>query len=302
MTVQPREFLYVLSGLHSKQLAEPHQNHLDEPMLSLLRDCYVLVSKHDLSLMAGGVAFFAILSIFPALAAFVAIFGIFAEPILVQQQIVALDDVLPSEVISVLEQQAIAIVDADNSILTWTTVVSLGFTLWTARRGIGALQRGIFLIGHGRPPSGIKATFLALVLTLIFMVAGFLAVIVIVGLPVVWAFVPVPVNWHMAIEISRWGIVLSVMLFAIVALYRLGYPNKGDTKKLGVLPGAILSIVLWFLVSRGFSAYLYSFGSYDRIYGSIGVVIAMLMWLYLSAYIVFIGFVLNVVVSEKNHL
>lgn len=268
-------------------------------MWTILKRCYVLLGRHDLSLMAGGVAFFAMLSLFPALAAFIAIFGLFASPDLIQGQIENMSLFLPQDVVTVLVDQAVALASSDARVLTWTTLVSVVFAIWSARSGIGALQRGIFSIGHGRPPEGLRATLMALGLTLLMVFVGVVALVTIVVLPIAFALIPILGDWQFVIEMSRWAIVLSVVLAAFGILYALGVPQRGRVPFAQVAPGAVAAVVLWFAVSWGFSQYISSYGSYDRVYGSIGAVIALLMWLYLSAYVVFLGFVLNMAIAEK---
>ena len=270
-------------------------------MWTILKRCYTLSSQHDLSLIAGGVAFFGILSIFPAFAAFVAVFGIFADPDVIRTQIEAVSILLPPDVLDVLLVQVVALAQADSNILTWTTVLSLIFAVWSARSGIGALQRGLFQIGHGRPPRGFRATILALMLTLGIIGVGLVAIVSIVVLPIVLTLIPVQADWRVVIEASRWGIVLAVILAAIGTLYNLGLPRHVTGGRFArIAPGALFALAAWFSMSWGFTRYIAGFDSYDRVYGSIGAVIALLMWLYLSAFVVLIGFVLNVAISEKR--
>ncbi len=263
-----------------------------------------LMGERRLGLIAAGVAFFAMLAIFPAVAALIALVGFLADPIAVEQALDMADDFLPEEVASILSDQIGRLTSTATETLGLASFISLLMTTWSARLGVGALIQGMTAIYGAAPRNGIRGTILALFLTVILIGVGVVAVTAMLLVPVVLAllgqFLPGDSYLPFAAEVVRWAVALLALVVGLGIFYRYG-PNRPKNQRSPFLSyGLFLALFLWSLASVGFSIFLANFGNYNEVYGSIGAVIALLMWLYISAYAVLIGAALNYVVEKSN--
>ena len=267
----------------------------------LVANALAMADQANLGLIAAGVAFFAMFAIFPALAAIIAVFGLVADPSIVESQLELMRDVIPTEAFYLFDAQISRLLGARADTLGWATALSTGVALWSARAGVAALMRGLNAIKGEPNRGGIGHSAVALLLTICLVGIAVIALLIVVIAPIVLAFLPLGGVAALALEAIRWSVALFILLAALGLLYRFG-PNTVDVRTGWVSPGAIVVVVVWIAASVGFSAYLRNFGSYNEVYGSIGAVIALLMWLYISAYLVLLGAVLNVVLHRRDAL
>lgn len=263
------------------------------------RDVFALADEVRLGLIAAGVAFFSMFSIFPGMAAMIAIFGLVADPVIVDEQLELLRDIVPVEAFSLIDGQLDRLLSARSETLGLATLFSLLLAIWSARAGVAALIQGLNAI-CGRPNrKGLWHYLVAVTLTVTLIAISLSAVIMVVIVPLVLAFVPLPEGWGWIVEMLRWCVTFLIVAGALSVLYRYG-PNRRGDRMAWVTPGSFAVVIVWVGASVGFSYYLTNFGSYNEVYGSIGAVIAMLMWLYISASLVLFGMALNVVLERRR--
>ncbi len=255
-----------------------------------------VLGKNDLDLISAGVAFYGMFSIFPAFAASIAIFGIVADPVVIAEQLDLMRDVIPADVFTLFEAQIDRLLGAGAATLGWASFVSLAIALWSARAGVGAMLRGLNAIYAGQTRSGVRHAATALAMTVAMIGVALIALIVVVAAPIAIAFIPLANEWSGLIEVIRWAVALFVLLAARGILYRSG-PIAAQRSGWVTL-GAFVAVGLWYLVSIAFSAYIANFGNYNQVYGSLGAVVALLMWFYLSSYLVLLGGALNVAIAQ----
>ena len=255
-----------------------------------------VLGKNDLDLISAGVAFYGMFSIFPAFAASIAIFGIVADPVVIAEQLDLMRDVIPADVFTLFEAQIDRLLGAGAATLGWASIVSLAIALWSARAGVGAMLRGLNAIYAGQTRSGVRHAVTALAMTVAMIGVALIALIVVVAAPIAIAFIPLANEWSGLIELIRWAVALFVLLAALGILYRYG-PNA-ERLSGWITLGAFGAVGLWYLVSIAFSAYIANFGNYNQVYGSLGAVVALLMWFYLSSYLVLLGGALNVAIAQ----
>ena len=249
-------------------------------------------NDRHLGLIAAGVAFFTMFAIFPALAAVIAIWGFWADPAVILAELESVRKLLPPEAFDLLQQQILDLVYANDSKIGWTTVLPLMVALWSARAGVAAMVQGLNAI-HGVPNrNGLGDLVLSLVLTVALVGVSLVALVAVIVLPLVVAFVPLGPFAAQVLPLAKWSVMPAVVVFGLGLIYRFG-PNRDPDHALKITPGIVLSLVLWLAASEAFSLYLTNFGNYNRVYGSIGAVIALLTWFYLSAYAVLLGAALN---------
>ncbi|TVP71787.1 MAG: YihY/virulence factor BrkB family protein [Rhodobacteraceae bacterium] len=250
------------------------------------------MNERNIGLLSAGVAFFSLLALFPGIAALISVFGVFADPLLIQDQLRLIEDLVPPAAFTLLSNQITRLVWSDDGILGWTSIVSILIALFLARRGVDAMLIGIYAI-HGTPRrSGLSHAIRVLFITVGMLFAGVVALLSVLILPVLLTFFPLVGGSSLLLEVVRWAVTLGLVAGWIWVFYRIG-PKREHPERAVLLPGLILAMALWITASAGFSFYLSNFGDYNEIYGSIGAVVALLMWFYISAYSVLLGGVLN---------
>lgn len=256
------------------------------------------VSKDNIDVVAAGVALYALLALFPALIALISLYGWFADPTQVEQQITSFTGVLPQNVQSLLTTQMQDIASGAESTLGFGAMAGFLFTLWSASKGMKALFTALNIVYDEEEKRGfITLNALAIVLTLGALVFGIVALALIAVLPALLGQLGLEAIARVAVSLVRWPLLAAAVVVALAVLYRYG-PSRDKPQWTWVSWGAVVATVLWLITSILFSVYVANFGSYNETYGSLGVVVVFLMWLYLSAYIVLIGAELN---AEMEH-
>lgn len=265
----------------------------------LLVAVWSLAGSKQLSLIAAGVAFFGMFAIFPGIAAVIAIFGLLADPAVVSEQLSLMEDIIPPDAYGLFAGQIDRLLTARTDTLGWATVVSISLALWSSRAGVAALMGGLNAIAGTPPRNGIMQAIVALGLTICLVSLAIVALLTVVVAPVVLAFLPIAGSTAWLLEGLRWIIALSVLLLGLGLLYRFGPARRGDRGRWFTV-GAVTVVILWIAASAGLSYYLTNFASYNEVYGSIGAVIGLLLWLYVSAYLILLGAALNTQVHQKS--
>jgi membrane protein len=133
---------------------------------------------------------------------------------------------------------------------------------------------------------------MSFLLTFLVITVGIVALAAIVVLPAVIGFLQLGGAIQWALLLLRWPILLGAMILVIGLLYRYG-PNRANAKLSWVSPGAILATVIWLVASIAFSVYVSEFASYNKTYGTLGAIVILLMWMYISSFVVLLGAELN---------
>ncbi|EAQ03659.1 ribonuclease BN [Pseudooceanicola batsensis HTCC2597] len=250
------------------------------------------IAEKNLFLIAAGVAFYGMLALFPAMAAIIAIWGLLSDPNVLVEQLELIRNILPVEVTRIIENQINALSTASGDKLGWAGLVSMMVAIWSARSGVAALMLGLNAI-HGRANRGSLRHYLtALVLTLALLGVSVVTLSAVVIAPIIFAFIPLGPVTAILVEAFRWVAAIFVLMAGLAVVYRFGPNNRGERMK-WVTPGAVMAVALWAVASYGFSLYLANFANYNEVYGSIGAAVAMLMWLFISAFLVLLGAVVN---------
>lgn len=250
------------------------------------------MDRANLSLVAAGGAFFAMLSLFPGLAAVITLLGFLATPETVQEGLVMVKDFMPAEAFSLIETQISRLVQTNSSALGWATVISTLAALWSARRGTDAVIRAVNAVYDAPMRGGVRAAAVAVMITFALVLVATIAILMMLVLPVLLAFLPLGPYAGFALELARWVMALAVVLSGIWVLYRFS-PNCKGARVRWINPGSVLTVLVWAMGSWAFSYYLANFGNYNQVYGSIGAVIALLMFLYITIFVVLLGATLN---------
>ncbi len=259
---------------------------------------YRRTEQAELDLIAAGVAFYAFLAIFPGAAAIIAIWGMVFDPSVIRQEIALLQGFLPPEAFALISEQLDSLLAVEPGSLGITTLLSILFALWSARAGVAALIRGLNAIHHLPNRFGHWHQLRAMVLTIVMVGLVLSVLIMAVVLPLMLAYLPLDQYAARALANFNLALGIAAAVLAIGMGYRLG-PNYGPVRPPLLSWGLLVAVVLWVLATRGFMLYLANFPSYNRIYGSIGAVVALMMWLYVSAYAVLLGAAVD---AERNRV
>jgi len=247
------------------------------------------IKRHNLSLVAAGVAYYGLLAIFPAMIAVVAIYGLVARPDQIKKQLDPVIDQLPAGAGELISTQLTAAAELDHSGLTLGVVISLGATLWAAAGGVRALCKGLSMI-HEREDdrSFVTKATTALALTVAAMIAFIIALALVAAFPVVLGHLGLGSFATGAAQVARWLLLIVLIGIGLAVLYRWG-PAGERPRWRWVSWGTSVAVLIWVLGSVGFSVYVANFSHYNKTYGSIAAVIVLMLWLYLSAFAVLLG-------------
>ena len=250
------------------------------------------------SMVAAGVAFYALLAIFPAIAAIISIWGLVFDPQQIEQQINAVAGALPQQAAALLKDQARRLASSAGGALSLGAIGGLVLTLYSASKGLKALIEGLNIIYDEEEERGfLRLNLVALGLTLAVIVVMIVALGLIAAAPPVLGALGLGATAQALIAWLRWPLLFVVALAILAVLYRYA-PNRDEARWRWVSWGAVIATALWVPGSVAFSLYVRNFASYHATYGSLGAVIILLLWFWLSAYIVLLGAELN---SEMEH-
>jgi membrane protein len=251
------------------------------------------VSENNIFLASGGVTYAILLALFPALAALVSIYGLLLDPAQVERQVASLADILPPESTQMIGDELHKLVTAPHGSLSIGAGVALLLALWSASRGMSGLI-GAFNIAYQQKETRgfFKLNFIAIGLTVVMLIGGTTIIALVGVLPAAIEFVGLSQSAKWLLLVLEWPLLIVVVMGGLAVLYRYA-PNRQAPRWQWVSPGAIAATILWLLGSAGFSAYVTHFNSYDKTYGSLGGVVVMLTWLYLSAFVTLFGAVIN---------
>jgi membrane protein len=254
---------------------------------------------HDnLSLMAAGIAFYALLSFTPALTALVALYGLVFDPTQVENQVASLEGMIPEEARNLIGGQLTAIVQASSSKLGIGLIVSLALALWSANSGTSALMQALNVVnGEQEKRSLLRYYADALALTFALVLFGILSLVLVAIVPAVIGLLPFGDYGKTIVDWSRWPVLIVLSAIGMAIIYRYA-PSRTEPRWSWASPGAAAATVLWLIGSALFSVYVTDFATYNKTYGSLGAVIVLLLWLWLSALAVLLGAELN---AELEH-
>jgi membrane protein len=255
------------------------------------------VGEDDVTTVAQSIAFSGILALFPALAAFVSIYGLFADVGTARQHLAALTGIVPAEVMTLLGEQMVRIAAQKDASLSFTFVLGLVLSIWSARSGVQSLFKGLNIAyEETEKRSFIRQNLVALAFTLGAIVFLALAIAAMVVVPVALKVLGLG-GGAAVLAFLRWPALLVMAGLGLAVVYRYG-PSRDKPKWRWVTWGSAAASVLWLAASGLFSWYLSNFGHYNQTYGSLGAVFGFMMWLWLSAVVVLLGAELN---AEMEH-
>lgn len=257
------------------------------------------VSTDNVSFLAGGVAFYGLLAIFPAMAAVVSLYGLLATGHDIQEHLVLVQNFVPRDAFLLLQDQMVSISTQADKTLSLTVIISLVFTLYAATKGAKAMLAALNVLHRSvetRP--WWKQQGIAFLLTTGGLVTLVCALLMIVAVPIIFNILNLPNFIFNKFDPFRWLILGANIVIGLVLLFALG-PNRRCQPFHLVVLGAVIAAALWLITAWGFSQFVLLFPQFNKIYGSLGAVMVLLSWMYASAYAILIGAAITAVAQDN---
>lgn len=258
------------------------------------------VGAGHFGLIAAGVAFYAMFAVFPGLSAAVALWGMVADPTVITGYLTVAERFLPPDAGQLIHDQVMGLILAPKSALGWTTALSLLIALYSSRAGVSALVQGLDVVHRAKPRGLVHGYAVDFLLTGALIGALLVALVTIVVVPVLLSYVRFGTFEAWLIKVLPWGAMFLLVLTCLSILYRFGPNVDGGFRSPWISIGVLVATLAWAGVSIGFSVYLANFNSYNAIYGSIGAVIILMMWLYLSVWAILLGGAINAELDART--
>jgi membrane protein len=267
--------------------------------IDVLKQLYVGFSKDRVMAVAAGVTFYALLSIFPAIAAFVSLYGLIGDPGKIQGYLDTMKDVLPGGAIEVISDQVKRIASKGGGALGLGLIIGLATALWSANAGVKAMFDALNIVYEAEE----KRSFFALNLRSLAFTIGtvaflLIALTAIIGIPLALSYIGFGPILDWIVWLARWPALLGAVILMLALLYRYG-PCRDTGPWRWITPGSAIAAFLWLVASAGFSWYAANFGSYNETYGTLGAAIGLMTWLWISINIVLVGGEINSQLEER---
>jgi membrane protein len=250
------------------------------------------VTKDNVSIIAAGLALYALLAVFPALGAAVSIYGLFASPEQIAQHMNSFSGVLPAEATQILQNQLQSLSGQEQA-LSVGLVLGVLIALWSARKGMVALMTAINVAYDEDEERGFFKQILVSLAFTLGAVIGFLAVLLLaVAVPLALEMLPLGRAAEILILVVRWALLWMMAVLGMAVVYRFA-PDRREPKWKWLTWGSGIAATLWLIGSLLFAIYARNTASYGETYGALGGVVVLLMWFFLTGYCIVLGAEIN---------
>lgn len=281
-------------GRHAASpLAMPARGWMD-----VLWRTYEEIGNDRLLAVAAGVVFYGLLSLFPAITALVSFYGLFADANTVSNHLERLAGLMPAEGLEIVRGQVARITARGPSELSFAFAFSVAIAVWSANAGMKAIFDALNVVYEEEEGRGfLKLNAVSLAFTLGALAAALVALGLVVVFPLVLAYLGAEGLGPMLFSLLRWPVLFALIVGGLALLYRFG-PSRRPANWRWLSAGAMVAALAWIIGSLAFSYYLANFADYNATYGSLGAVIGLMMWMWLSAIVILLGAELN---AELEH-
>lgn len=264
----------------------------------ILLRAYSNVGDHRILALAAGMTYYSLLAIFPALAALVAVYGLFSDPGTIAKHLDQVSGFMPGGAVDVAREQLTRVASKGNQTLGLTFIVGLAVSLWSANAAMKSLFDTLNIVyGENEKRGFLKLNAMSLAFTLAAIALVLAALGAVVVLPVVLNYLWVSNFADLLIRIVRWPAMFLVVALALACIYRFG-PSRNVPRWRWITWGSVAATILWLGASALFSWYAANFGKFNETYGSLGGAIGFMTWLWISAIVILLGAELD---AEMEH-
>jgi len=267
----------------------------DRRHVPLLRRAIVSAGRatasQRVSLVAAGCAFYATLALFPTITALISLYGLVFNPDTVQPQLRYLQQFMPPAAYSLISDRIQSLVSAPARGLGIGFLISLMISLWSASTGTKSVLNALTLAYDETETRGmIRFQLVSLGMTLVAVIGAGLAIGILVFIPVAVTFIGLTGYAKILVGLLSFAAMITFVVTALGLLYRFGPAGNG---RIFYAPGAGLATIVWLLGSWAFGLYVGHFAAYSATYGPLAALIGLMMWFYLTAYVVLLGAEVN---------
>jgi membrane protein len=261
---------------------------------------YGNVGEHRILALAAGMTYYSILAIFPALAALVAIYGLFSDPATIAKHLDELAGLIPGGAVEVAREQLTRVASKGNNALGFTFAVGLAISLWSANAAMKSLFDTLNIAyGEQEKRSFLKLNAISLSFTIAAIAFVLSALAAMVVLPVVLQYLWLSKASDLLIRIARWPAMFVALAGGLACIYRFG-PSREAPRWKWITWGSAAATILWLAASALFSWYAANFGTFNETYGSLGAAIGFMTWLWISAIAILLGAELNAEIEHQT--
>jgi membrane protein len=249
--------------------------------------------------LAAGVTFYSLLALFPAIAALVSLYGLFADPATIASHLDSLAGVMPGGAVDIIGDELHRLTAQRNDALGLTFVVGLATALWSANAGIKSLFDALNLVFDEPEKRGfVRLNAVSLAFTTATIGFVIIALGAMVVLPIALDEVGIAALADRLVRWLRWPALLLVVMLGLALLYRFG-PSHTQPRWRWITRGSAIAAALWLGASVLFTWYAANFGSYNKTYGSLGAVIGFMMWIWISTIVMLLGAEIDAAVARR---
>lgn len=263
------------------------------PLIAFILDLQAKADEDNIGLLAAGMSFYFLLAAFPAIAALVSLYGLFSDPQTITAQFESFSMILPEDAYRILTAQAEKVASAHNGALSFGVVIGLFVAMYGASRGIRALIRGlnvVYDIDARRNLLVLNATIFILTFTMLFYFV--LALILLAAVPLTVSFFFSDMAVLQFLSHLRWPVLFLLFVGGLDIIYYLA-PAHPAPQWRWFSPGAVTATVLWLGCSMGLSLFVARVANYNETYGSLGTVVALMVWFWISGLTILLGAEVN---------
>ena len=258
-------------------------------LVGIAKAVFSRFGQDNISLIAAGIAFYILAAIFPALAALVSIYGLFADPSQVANRVSGLEGVLPPEALKIITDGLNNFAHKSGSQLSFALLISLVIALWSARAGMSSVMTGLNIAyEETEKRSFIMQNVIALALTLGGIVFAIAAIVAVAVVPAALALLHADGFAMQILAVARWPVLAVLVVIGFAVMYRYA-PSRTNPNWTWISWGSGIAAVLWMAGSLIFSLYVSHFGSYQATYGALAAVVVLLLWFWVSALVLLLG-------------
>lgn len=257
---------------------------------------------HELGLLSAGVAFYIFLAMTPLIAATVMIYGLVGDAQTVRGQMQSIVEVVPPDAAGVIQDQLLGAVTTSKGVVGIALIVALAFAIYGGMRAASGLISALNIINEERETRGIVT--LSVRAASLTLAAVFIALVGLLSSGVfAWLQTQTSVylgGWtSLLFKLLTWAAAIALGSAGFALVMRYG-PDRRPAKWRWLAPGSLLATLLWIGMSFGFSLYVAYVSDYNATYGSLSAMVVFLMWLFLSAYGVLLGALLNAEIERQT--
>lgn len=261
------------------------------------------VMSGEMTLAAAGCAFYATLALFPAMTTLISLYGLAFNPKTIEPQLLYLKHFMPPEAYQLIAGRITALVSSGKTSLGIGLVISLTIALYSSASSTKSLIYAMNIIHKKEETRGIiHFQLISLGLTLVAILGAILAIAVLVVLPLALSFLGLHGAAQTLALVLSFAVMVVFMAGSLALVYHFGpaFKRPGRKGRHHIAEGALVAILLWLLVSYLFAVYVAEFAAYSRTYGPLATIVGLMMWFYVTAYVLLFGALLNAGLDRES--